>query len=393
MKRRIQKSVYGLLEELDGFQYDAVGLDRVWDLLFPDANEQWQWVRVTNYVDTFYLFHVDGDAPSLEARPGGEVARMQPFGTSGEPAAGCDPDDAWEPLLESMRKRLQRVKRDWIRANREAVDGYPLDRRRGILSHALVRESLPGLYRIDRDLGPQACEAFIALVESGYFHRDVNVIVPALSAGDYFRYCKLAYIAGKGPDEEVDESMSGREMYRRFADGRHEGLLDIDEDSTGEFGDWIDGKHPKRSTGGHPWEIKRGGNTTHIDLAVYRPPGRADGFCIELIAPAIGRLAEAVRMLLAIHEQKLPIGIADPDAVRKRLLAQDNIGIVPRQESLHRAAHDFDKKRGVYDVMHYADLGRYKRRLTPFIAWDPLPLLVPKPDWSGPSVAVRRSLS
>ena len=335
----IRESVYRLLEELDGFQYDALGLDRVWDLLFPDSNEQWQRVRVTHCMETYYLFHVDGDAPGLQARPGGEVTPMKPFGATGGVEARRDPDDAWEPLLESMRKRVGRVKRDWIKANREAVDGYPLDRRRGILSHALVRESLPGLYRIDRDLGTEACETFIALVESGYFHREENTTVPALSAGDYFRYCKLAYIAGKRPDEEVDESMSGREMYRRFADGRHEGLLDIEEDSTGEFGDWIDGKHPKRSAGGHPWEIKRGGNTTHIDLAVYRPRGRKDGLRIELIAPAIGRLAEAVRMLLAIHAAELPIGI------------------VPRQETLHRAAQDFDRNRGVYDVMHYADLG------------------------------------
>lgn len=392
MKRRIQESVYRLLEEMDCFQYDAVGLDRVWNVMFPDSIGQWNWVRVTHYQETYYLFDVDGDAPSLEARPGGEVMPMKSFGNPGQEAFG-DPDDAWKPLIEAMQKRLQRVKRDWIKANREAVDGYPLDRRRGILPHILARESLPDMYRIDKELGAQACEAFIALVESGNFHREENVIAPVLSARDYFRYCKLAYLAGKKPDEEVDGSMSGRSMYQRFADGRHDGLLDIDEKSTEEFGDWIDGKHPKRSTGGHPWEIKRGGNTTHIDLAVYRPPGRTDGLRIELIAPALGRLAEAVRMLLAIHARKLPIGIADPEGIRKRLLAQDNIGIVPRQETLHRAAQDFDENRSVYDVMHYADLGRYKRRLTPFIAWDPLPLLVPKPHGTGSSGAVQRSRS
>lgn len=393
MRKRIQESVFRLLEKLDGFQYDAIGLERVWDLLFPDSNGQWHRVRVTHYQDTFYLFHEDGDAPGLEVRPGGEATPLKSFGSPGGQEAFRDPDDAWKPLLEAMQKRLERVKRDWIKANREAVDGYPLDRRRGILPHILARESLPDMYRIDEELGVPACEAFIALVESGHFHREENVIAPVLSARDYFRYCKLAYIAGKRPDEKVDGSMSGREMYRRFADGRHDGLLDIDEGSAGEFGDWIDGKHPKRSTGGHPWEIKRGGNTTHIDLAVYRPPGRNDGLRIELIAPALGRLAEAVRMLLAIHARKLPIGIADPEGIRKRLLAQDNIGIVPRHETLHRAAQDFDRNRSVYDVMHYADLGRYKRRLTPFIAWDPLPLLVPKSDGTGSSGAVQRSRS
>jgi len=32
----------------------------------------------------------------------------------------------------------------------------------------------------------------------------------------------------------------------------------------------------------------------------------------------------------------------------------------------------------VFDVMHYDDLGRYKRRTTPFITWEPLPILKPK---------------
>jgi len=34
-----------------------------------------------------------------------------------------------------------------------------------------------------------------------------------------------------------------------------------------EFADWIDGKHSQKTVGGHPWEIKRGGNTTHIARA------------------------------------------------------------------------------------------------------------------------------
>jgi len=38
-------------------------------------------------------------------------------------------------------------------------------------------------------------------------------------------------------------------MYAHFADGRHEGLLEIDPDSAEKFADWIDGKHPKRAIG------------------------------------------------------------------------------------------------------------------------------------------------
>ena len=165
-------------------------------------------------------------------------------------------------------------------------------------------------------------------------------------------------------------------MYSRYADGRHEGLLDIDLDSEQEFADWIDGKHPKRSGGGHPWEIMRGGNTTHIDLSVRRPSYyQKDGFVVELRGESIGRMVETMKMLLAIYDASLPITIDNPESVRKRLLGQDNIGIVPEYSYLHRVNQHFESREDVFEVMYYDDLGRYKRRITPFIKWNALPLL------------------
>lgn len=200
-----------------------------------------------------------------------------------------------------------------------------------------------------------------------------------MAAKDYFEYCRIAYIAGKRKDENINEKLSGRDMYKRFADGRHEGLLDIDHNSTQEFSDWIDGKHPKKTTGGHPYEIKRGGNTTHINLSVYRPTMyRKEGFKIELQGNSIGRIVETINMFLAIRKASLPVSIDNPEGIRKRLLGQDNIGIIPEYESLHRANQRYNKDKHVYDILYYSDLGRYKRRLTPFITWEPLPILKPK---------------
>ena len=202
-----------------------------------------------------------------------------------------------------------------------------------------------------------------------------------MTANDFFEYCHIAYIAGQRKGEKPDTTLSGRDMYQKYADGRHEGLLDIDPESHQEFADWIDGKHPKKSSGGHPWEIRRGGNTTHIDLSVYRHPYRPEkGFTAELRGESLTRLTETVRMFLALHRAGKPVTIADPDGIRMRILAQDNIGIVPEYSTLHRANQHFPKEQHVYDVMHYSDLGRYKQRITPFINWEPLPLLKPIQD-------------
>jgi hypothetical protein len=89
-------------------------------------------------------------------------------------------------------------------------------------------------------------------------------------------------------------------------------------------------------------------------------------------------MVETMRMFLAIHEAKRPISIANPEGVRKRLLGQDNIGIIPSYVSPHRANQHFGKDNDVFDVMHYDDLGRFKRRITPFVTWEQLPILKPK---------------
>ncbi len=156
-------------------------------------------------------------------------------------------------------------------------------------------------------------------------------------------------------------------------------MLEITPNSKKEFANWIDGKHPKKTTGGHPWEIKRGGNTTHIDLYVSRPfYYQKEEFKITLVGSSISRLKETICMFLGIHDAGLPITIANPEGIRKRLLAQDNIGIIPCYQSLHRANQLFREDQAVFDVLYFDDLGRYKIRIKPFITWEPLPILKPK---------------
>jgi hypothetical protein len=374
-------AIFAFIKELGGFGYELSVLDHVWNVLFPDQGGKWNHLHVNKYKQTFYITHVDGERGSLEVEPKKSVRTMAPMG--GSSPYGVENHDqlatAWEPLIASARKWLSVVRKDWITANKRVQAGYPLRYRFGVAPNALIRASLPDVYGMDKELGMTGTRKLVQLVEEGFFLREENAEVRSMTAADYFKYCGIAYLAGKRKEDTIDKSLSGREMYARYADGRHEGLLDIDPASEKEFADWIDGAHPKRTTGGHPWEIKRGGNTTHIDLSVSRPSAyRKEGFRVELQGESIGRMVETMRMLLAIHEAGLPITIADPEGVRKRLLVQDNIGIVPSYDSLHRANQHFAKEQDVFDVMHYDELGRFKRRITPFITWEPLPILKPR---------------
>lgn len=376
---KLTASILDLVNKLGDFSYELSALDRVWNILFPGKGKNWNHLHVNKYKHTFYITHVDG-GDSLEVEPRKGVRAMDPMGASsysiedhGQLAT------AWEPLIESTRNWLKIVRKDWIKANKRIQVEYPLRHRYGIVPNALIRAFLPDVHRLDKELGKGRAWKLVRLVEDGFFLKTENTEVSSMTADDYFQYCRIAYIAGKRKEEAVDVSLSGREMYSRYADGRHEGLLDINPASEQEFADWIDGKHPKRKGGGHPWEIKRGGNTTHIDLTVSRPSlYRQEGFKVELRGESIGRMVETMRMFLAIHEAKLPISIANPEGVRKRLLAQDNIGIIPSYASAHRANQNFSQDEDVFDVMHYDDMGRFKRRITPFVTWKPLPILKPR---------------
>lgn len=383
MTTKLTETANAFLKELGDFDCALSCRDRIWNVLFPDRNGGWNHLHVIQYQETFYVSHVDdrdGQSDGLEVAHKGIVKAVSPSGGSSR----CLGDDdrvacKWDGLISSARRWLEAARRDWMAANKRVQSEYPLNRRYGIAPNALIRASLPDVYRLDRELGKARARKLVRLVEDGFFMRAENTVVASMTAADYFNCCRIAYIAGRRKDEEIDESLSGREMYKRYADGRHEGLLDIDETSPQEFADWIDGTHPKKGMGGHPWEIKRGGNTTHIDLYVMRPSSHVkEGFKVELYGESIGRMVETMRMFLAIHEAGLPISIANPEGVRKRLLAQDNIGIVPCTSSLHRANQHFMREDDVFDVMYYDDLGRSKRRVTPFITWEPLPILKPR---------------
>jgi len=371
------------LKELYDFVYDLDYKDHKWNLIFPYANNKWFYLHITRYNETFYFIHIDGDYfdrgfPGFEVEPGKSIKASNPFGDRTMDYDVEFLSKIWEPVINAAGQWMKTVKRNWIKANKQVVEQYPLNRRYGIVPNSLIISSLPDVFRIDKELGKVRTQKLIKLLEKRAFDQNENTKIPNMTAAKFFEYCKIGYLASKSRREKIDPSLPGRELYKRYADGRHDGLLDIDETSEKEFADWLDGKHPKRGMGGHPWEIKRGGNTTHIDLFVRRPRFDENNFQVVLRGESFVRLAETLKMLLAIYKAGLPIAIEDPDGIRKRLLALDNIGIVPGYASLHRANQHFRKEDDVYDVMYYDDLGRYKRRITPFITWEPLPLFRPR---------------
>lgn len=108
-----------------------------------------------------------------------------------------------------------------------------------------------------------------------------------------------------------------------MADGRDAGLRNINGDSLKAFYEWY---HGAERIGAHPWEICRGGNSTHISLFISEVQNKWE---TRLEGSSIVRIEETVRMAVALFENKIPFHLSDAEEIVRMVTGNDFIGIVP----------------------------------------------------------------
>ena len=206
-------STYNLLQELDDFSYSLSSSDRIWNILCPSGSNHWNHLRVSKYRETFYFFHINGSSGTLEIELNQDVRVLSGGRVPSSHGQNRDQAAAWKLLITSASDWLKVVRKDWIKANRRVREEYPLNDRYGIVLHAIIRASLPDIYRLDTELGKENTKEFLRLVEDGYFNQAEYTEIATMTAADYFNYCRIAYLGGKRDDEDVDISLSGMELY------------------------------------------------------------------------------------------------------------------------------------------------------------------------------------
>lgn len=139
------------------------------------------------------------------------------------------------------------------------------------------------------------------------------------TANDFYECCSIGYKA----IGFKTEGLTLREQYERYADGRDEELGDIDATSPVAFHEWY---HDDGRFGGHPWEVCRGGNSTHIDLFV-----RCDdrGYYLEVAGSSVGRSIEAIKFFLSLRRAGKPVCLYQAKLLAARVDEAEKIGIVP----------------------------------------------------------------
>ena len=162
-------------------------------------------------------------------------------------------------------------------------------------------------------------DEFIRLMDGVKDKPSPNGRLETMTSGLFFHCCALGYEANHFQGCELPP----KEQYLKHADGRDEGLCGIDENSPSAFETWY---NDRMRYGGHPWEVCRGGNSTHVDLYVMRDE---KGYYFYTAGNAWNRSVEAAHFYLSIYRAGYPVTIRDGRAMADRFLGVDRIGIVP----------------------------------------------------------------
>lgn len=206
---------------------------------------------------------------------------------------------------QSLAKRIPLTER-FVRVQRNQLWEALPD-----LEHYIIDEMTPSDRQEFQDI---ACNLKAEVVRS-------KLPISGFSAAQYFRCCALCFdAAGLGDD---DRGLSARDRYRKHADGRHGGVLNLPEEPPDAFLKWL--ASPEWQ-GTHPWEIRRGGNSTHISLSAFPEGG---GVRLALAGSATTRAAETMKMALALWRADIQFILHDADLHLLRVKGEDWIGLYP----------------------------------------------------------------
>ncbi|MBQ4512995.1 MAG: hypothetical protein II969_08375 [Anaerolineaceae bacterium] len=248
---------------------------------------------------------------------------------------------------------------------------YPF--RTGVVKRYVVWEKEPEWKDHSLEgLTPETLTAFKDLMASGMNDEMKIGRLDSMTANDFFRACAIGYKACGYKGTEL----SPAKQYYLHADGRDEGLsgkgYGLNAGSGIDFDDpaaWEEWYFDTKRGGGHPWEVVRGGNSTHVDLYVAHDRNNIDwkvragkiskeeaeahsrGF--YYIVRGLHRAVEAVNFYTALSAANLPVILSDAEEILARFEMTDYIGIVPHNVIPKYCEGMFPTEYGrVVDFMH-----------------------------------------
>ena len=314
-------SDYGDYQEFqeEGMVNSKKDFHELWEYDYP-SESKWYKLDITEYDSNLYFYL---DLNLLIRIPKKNESVLKPVAVPEEYVIVAD------SLSNSIIDEVSKLQSNEDKWNLNLETHLSYNRRYGRINRSQFWNIIgDDAIRADQELGKDAIEKLSLLIDD--IKKNENSLVPPeITANQFLRYCEIGYDANDYFSGE-QLNLSPKKKYLAMADGRHDGLLDIDGDSPKEFSKWY-----HHQMGGHPWEICRGGNSTHISLYIHKSQNH---WQLTLAGSSIGRVVEAVRIAVALYDNGIPFSLRDSDAILRMVNGEDYIGIVPK-EILPRYCH------------------------------------------------------
>ncbi len=274
-------------------------------------------------------------------------------------------------LTELAKEAMEKVRNGTYNDHVNAALPYPF--RTGVVRRSVVWEKEPEWKEQSMEgLTPETLTAFKTMLDTGMNDRLKIGRLKNMTANDFFRACAIGYDACGFQDTDL----SPVDRYFAHADGRDEGLSGrghgLNAGPGIDFNDpdaWKKWYFNIDRGGGHPWEVIRGGNSTHLDLYVSH-----DGHLLNhrirtgkitkeeaealpcgffFMVMGLHRPVEAVKFYIALSAAGLPVILRDAKEILARFEETDYIGIVPHNIIPKYCEGMFPAEYGkVVDFMH-----------------------------------------
>ncbi len=244
---------------------------------------------------------------------------------------------------ETVDKQIDWLKKDACGYNRYINQYLPYSMRTGRLLRQHYWEidpeekewTLKGLTVSDID----TLKTIVELSEN----EEQTIFSDKMTSGIFFDCCQLGYEANS---YSYETELKPVDIYRKFADGRDFGLTQLETDSPEAFEEWFDKREWQI---GHPWEVCRGGNSTHISLYIDK---QSNGWRLSIAGKSRGRVAETVRFAIALYKHNIPFKLWDAKEILAMVSGTDYIGIVPEKVMPVYCHSYFPKEDCIVDFMN-----------------------------------------
>lgn len=308
--------------------------DQLWKSYYPDETKWYSFAtakyksEIFFYLNSKLLCRIDEDEIPKENIPPGYNAY----------------NNLTEWLLSRISSEMENLKKDVNAWNDYMNHNLSYNKRVGKIKRRDFWDIADeDTWRLDVNLGAENIEKLKLILKQ--ISDDNQPGLDEMTANRFYAMCEMAYDANNYFKNERGQ-LTPKEKYVRMADGRDAGLRDIDGNSPKAFKDWY---HSGQTMGAHPWEICRGGNSTHISLYVSDYSGK---WKIRLAGSSIVRVEETVRMALALNRNNISFQLSNSKEIYNMVTGNDYIGIVPDYVTPRYCNSFFPPEDNIIDFMN-----------------------------------------